>query len=414
METLKIGLATDWFLPRLGGVEVHVHELALQLTDRGHDVHIITSSAYGKGIDVPYHIHRVPAEKNLFFFNWTGIKAARAIHLINKWEMFDIVHGHSFFAPISLIAVNDASGILGIPSILTAHSIPELHRLKFVNAALLRKVMQKVTAFVAVSSVVKMHLADILDWTRWNRPIWVIPNGIDVKFWQSVRREESREELNINEPTVLTVSRLAVKKRVSAVPKIAKAVLEELPDARFIIIGDGIQKTAIKALIRKYKVENNVHLLGRLPRNEVRKYMAAADVYLNPTKKEALGIALLEAQACGVPGIGYAASGVVDIIEHGKNGLLYWNDDEAAEYIVKLLTDEKLRQKMGKNARKGAKRYDWKRVVREIEKAYKKTIDTYEYVPFRAYDIYKRWLKRSPLPSTWNRTALPSLPPRRA
>ncbi len=414
METLKIGLATDWFLPRLGGVEIHVHELAMQLTERGHEVHVITSSAYGNGIDVPYHIHHVPAEKNVFFFNWTGIKAMRAIHRINKWEMFDIVHGHSFFAPISLAAANDASALLGIPSILTTHSIPELHRLKFMNAALLRKVMQKITSFIAVSSVVEKHLADILDWTRWGRPIWVIPNGIDVEFWRSVRREKAREELGIDGPLVLTVSRLAVKKRVSAVPKIAKEVVKEIPDVQFIIIGDGVERRAIEMLIRQYGLENNVHLLGKMPREDVRKYMGAADVYLNPTKKEALGIALLEAQAAGVPGIGYAGSGVVDIIEHGKNGFLYWNDKEAVKCVVELLEDEKKRKRMGKNARRRAERFDWKYVVKEIEDAYKKTIDIYEYVPFRAYDLYKRWFKRSPLPLTLSRTAHPSLPPREA
>ncbi len=417
METLKIALVTDWFLPRLGGVEVHVHELASTLSKRGHEVHVITPNTYGKGLDAPYHIHRIPAERNAFFFNVLSRKGMLAVHHILKWEAFDVVHGHSFFAPLSLFAVNDASGILGIPSIITVHSIPELHSMRFLNAALLRKVLQKVTAFIAVSTVVEKYLADVLDWTRWGRPIWVIPNGIDLKVWKPAKREKRetlRERLGMNGPTVVTVSRLAVRKRVTAVPKIAERVVREVPDANFVVVGDGVQRRAIELEIRRRKVKKNVMLTGGLPRERVADYLRAADAYLDPTKVEALGIALLEAQACGVPGVGYAGSGVVDILNHGENGYLYWDDEEAAEYIVDLLWDDALRRRMGKNARRIAERFSWDRVGREVEKAYKKTIERYEYVPYRAYDIYKRWLKRSPLPSMWNRTALRSLPPKGA
>ena len=395
METLKIAMATDWFLPRVGGVEYHVATISELLTKRGHEVHVLTNALFGQGT-YPYTVHRIDKGVNLKFWNVrVGYSTAKEIADIIKKERFDIVHGHNYFSPISATAMNIASGIYGIPSILTIHSmgngpIRQMERL-FANQA-----TAKVTSFIAISSVTEEYLRSLLGKNLRGRRVWMIPNGVDTEKWVPPKsKEEAKAKIGVDGPIILTASRLSIRKRVNAVPKIAKKVAREHPEAKFVIVGDGVEKKTIEASIRQKKLENNVIMVGAKPREEVIQYMQAADIYLDPTKIEALGMAVIEAQACGVPGVGYANSGVRDIIENRYNGYLYRNDKEAAEQITYLLDNPSEIRRMGKNARRVAEeRYDWKRIIENLEIAYRTTIKEYEYRPYKIYEVWKRLKNR--------------------
>jgi len=395
METLKIAMATDWFLPRVGGVEYHVATISELLTERGHEVHVLTNALFGQG-KYPYTVYRIDKGMNIRFWNVrVGYSTAKEIANIIKKERFDIVHGHNYFSPISATAMNIASGIYGIPSIMTIHSMGEgpVRRMERLFA---RQATAKVTAFIAISSVTEEYLRSLLGKNMRGRKVWKIPNGVDTMVWVPPEdKDEAKAKIGINGPVILTASRLSIRKRVNAVPKIAKMVVKEHPEAKFIIVGDGVERKAIKASIRQKKLERNVIMVGAKPREEVIQYMQAADIYLDPTKIEALGMAVIEAQACGVPGLGYENSGVGDIIESSYNGYLYRKDKEAAEQIIYLLDNPSEIKRMGQNARRVAvERYDWKKIVKDLEKAYRTTIDEYEYRPYKIYEVWKRWRER--------------------
>ncbi len=392
METLKIAMATDWFLPRVGGVEYHVATISELLTERGHEVHVITNALYGTG-EYPYTVHRIDRGMNLRFWNVrVGYSTARQIAEIIKQERFDIVHGHNYFSPISATSMNIASGIYAIPSILTVHSISK-GALNRAERFIARQVTKKVSAYISISTLTEEYIRKIAGKSIRGKKIWHIPNGVDVRRWTPPKsKEEAKERVGIDGPIIITTSRLSIRKRVIAVPKVAKRVVREHPEAKFVIVGDGVERPSIERAVRSAGLEQNVIMTGALPREEVIPYMQAADIYFNPTKIEALGMAVIEAQACGVPGIGYAESGVRDIITEGVNGYLYRKDREAAEKISYLLDNADLLLKMSKNARKIAvERYDWEKIIANIERAYVETIDDYTYEPFKIYEVWKAW-----------------------
>ncbi len=395
METLKIAMATDWFLPRVGGVEYHVATISELLTKRGHEVHVITNALFGQG-EYPYAVHRIAKGINLRFWNVrVGYSTAKEIADIIKEERFDIVHGHNYFSPIAATTMSIASGIYGIPSILTIHSMGE-GPIRKMERFFARQATDKVTSFIAISSVTEEYIRSLLGKSILGRRVWRIPNGVDTEKWVPPRnKEDAKEKIGVDGPIILTASRLSIRKRVNAVPKIAKIVVKEHPEAKFVIVGDGVERKAIEASIRQKKLEKNVIIVGSKPREDVIQYMQAADIYLDPTKIEALGMAVIEAQACGVPGLGYAKSGVRDIIENGYNGYLYNRDKEAAEQIIYLLDNPAEIKRMGRNARKMAvERYEWKKIIEDLERAYKTTIDEYEYRPYKIYEVWKRWKNR--------------------
>ncbi len=395
METLKIAMATDWFLPRVGGVEYHVATISELLTERGHEVHVLTNALFGQG-KYPYVVHRIDKGINLRFWNVrVGYSMAKEIADIIKKEHYDIVHGHNYFSPISATAMNIASGIYGIPSIMTIHSMGE-GPIRHMERFFANQATAKVTAFIAISSVTEEYLRNLLGKNMRARKVWRIPNGVDTERWKPPKnKEEAKEKIGVNGPIILTASRLSIRKRVNAVPKIAKMVVKEHPEAKFIIVGDGVERKTIETSIRQKKLGNNVIMVGAKPREEVVQYMKAADIYLDPTKIEALGMAVIEAQACGVPGLGYIKSGVRDIVENGKNGFLYRKDKEAAEQIKYLLDNPDELKRMGKHAREiAAERYDWKKIIKDLERAYRTTISDYEYRPYKIYEVWKRWKER--------------------
>lgn len=395
MESLKIALATDWFPPRIGGVETHVYELAKRLQEKGHEVTVITSRENGILDDNDLDIRYLPVSNKGFGLD-VYFRGARLINEIFKRERFDVVHGHSFFAALSLAAVNVASGVRGYPSIVTFHTVPPTYSYRYPHAPLLRKALQKVTGFISVSSYIWDRIVRLLDWTWWRRPIWVIPDAIDPDYWRppEVDRGEIRDELgmDLDAVSVITTSRLAIRKRVTAVPEVARHVCSQRDDVRFYVLGDGVDRSRIQLLIKRYKLDNCVHLLGAVPRNRVLPYLQASDIYFDPTKAEAFGIALLEAQSVGLPGLGYIDSGVRDIVRNGYNGFLYVNTRDTVEYINLLADSPALRRRMGKHAREIASSvFSWSTVLPLIEHAYLAVIDRYEFIPFRGYEVYMAW-----------------------
>ncbi len=395
MESLKIALATDWFPPRIGGVETHVYELAKRLQERGHEVTVITSRENGILRDTDFDIRYLPVGNSGANIT-TYVKGSRLLNDLFKKERFDVVHGHSFFAALSLAAVNVASGMRGYPSIVTFHTIPPSYSYRYPHAPLFRKALQKVTGFISVSAYMWDRIVRLLDWTWWHRPIWVIPDAIDPKYWVPYDGDRGalREELGMDPDTisVITTSRLAIRKRVTAVPEVARHVCRQRDDVQFYILGDGVDRSRIQLLIKRYKLGDCVHLLGAVPRKQVLPHLQAADVYFDPTRVEAFGIALLEAQSVGLPGLGYIDSGVRDIIRNGYNGFLYVNTADTVEYINLLADSPALRRRMGKRAREIASSvFSWSAVLPLIEHAYLAVMDIYEFVPFRGYEVYMAW-----------------------
>lgn len=114
-----------------------------------------------------------------------------------------------------------------------------------------------------------------------------------------------------------------------------------------IIIGDGNVRPQIEELFAPMR--ERVTLTGLLDRDRIFGILKACDVYVWPAVREAYGMALLEAQACGIPVVAGAAGGVARIVEHEQTGLLAQENDEDSFrlYLQRMVTDPELRKKMG-------------------------------------------------------------------
>ena len=120
-----------------------------------------------------------------------------------------------------------------------------------------------------------------------------------------------------------------------------------LKNTALVIVGDGPQEAKLRQLIADKK---GIFMLGN--RLDVSEFMASFDIFVLPSKMEALGTAILEAQSCGVACIGSKVGGIVEAIEHERSGFLFSDKDELKVSLKRLIEDKNLRQSFGKNARK--------------------------------------------------------------
>ncbi len=391
MESLKIALATDWFFPSFGGIEYHVDELARELTKLGHEVHVITKEGDYPDEELPYPVHRFRGFFTLEKYHVTmGPLLLRDINRLYKKEKFDFTHAHSIYSPLAVAVANLSAGIRGVPSTITNHSLVDRSSLHPVSLLILRNSLGRVTSFIAVSKAVKEETEELMGNKLKNRPIFVVPNGLDMDYWRPPEdKEEVKERLGLEGTVVTTVLRFTKKKGAHLVPEIAREVVRD--GITYVLIGDGPLREEIEEKVKKYGLEGSLVLTGKLPREKVREYLWATDVYVSPTKYEAFGIATLEALATGVPVVVDGYGGVRDYVEHGKNGFLAGSTEEIVKYAKLLLEDEGLRERIGKYGRKSVeRRFDWSMVIKKVLDAYKRTMDIFVEDYYPLYWAYLR------------------------
>jgi glycosyltransferase involved in cell wall biosynthesis len=200
-------------------------------------------------------------------------------------------------------------------------------------------------ARLTVSEAVRVSLP-----TSIQRRSEVVLQGIEVEqVWaQRAERKAVRAELGLDEGALVvgTVANLRAQKAYPDLLAAALEVVEQLPDVRFVAVGQGPLEGKVHALHARLGLGDRVLLLGHRP--DAVRVMAACDVFVLASLYEGLGVAVMEALALGLPVVATAVGGVPEVVEHGREGLLVhpghpW---ELAAALVCLLTDAERRQRM--------------------------------------------------------------------
>ncbi len=171
--------------------------------------------------------------------------------------------------------------------------------------------------------------------------------------------EALKAKMGLSGKIVLFVGRLAPEKNVDILIRAFKGVLEELGDATLLIVGGGPLKPRLRELCKELGIANRVRFVGVVPREQVPEFLAIADVFVLPSTSEGLPKALLEALAMAKPVVATAAPGIIDVIKHGREGLLVPIRDveRLKRALLKVLKDEELARRLARNARETFKRY---------------------------------------------------------
>ena len=349
---MRVALACDWFLPRQGGIELHLRDLALALRAGGVDARIVTTTRGDDEVDgVPVHRVRTPLAPAAGVA-WSPAVVG-AVERVIHHERFELVHAHaSVVSPVAFAAAI-AARRAGLPSLVTFHSM--LHRSSFLLGAseALFGWSARGVVLSAVSSVVAEQVA------RWipGASVGVLPNGLDTRFWRALPGAPPAGEI-----VFASAIRLSRKKRpLRLVRAFAGAVrfVAGSPRMRLVVAGDGPERRAIRRLADELGVGSRVELPGQLSREDLRALYARAHAFVLPSERESFGIAALEARAAGLPVIGMLASGVRDFIHQGVDGLLARDEAELSRHIARLALDAPFREYVRHRNAAVAPPYDW-------------------------------------------------------
>lgn len=203
-----------------------------------------------------------------------------------------------------------------------------------------RKLTGITDAFIAVA---EPHGEFLVDFEKFPAAkVCVIPNGVDTdRFAPAPHSTAIREELGIqpNTPLVGILAALRPEKNHELFLAVADRVRKQVPDARFVIVGEGPERATIERILAERGLDEAVHLLGN--RDDVPAVLAALDVLMLTSHNEANPVSILEAMSCGVPVVATDVGSVSDSVREGKTGYLAPAGDEGllARRVGELLLE---------------------------------------------------------------------------
>jgi glycosyltransferase involved in cell wall biosynthesis len=368
----RIVHVSDCFLPRLGGIERHVHDLAVRQRQRGDRVTVLTSvtpdPATAARIEVVGPRGAARRRSGRIAYRRSTATAHQLAALGP-----DVVHVHlSGVSPLGLLALR-ACVVTDTPVVVTVHSV-----LGPAEAAVGRvfAVGSGTRASVAWSAVSSAAVASVRRLVGTETPITVVPNCVDTRWWRS-GDDTIPAEVRAGRLTLITVGRLSRRKRTDrllAMVRRAQTLIGSASRLHTVVIGDGPMRRSLERTLRRTDSADAVTLLGAADPDRIRSVLAGSDVYVAPAVLESFGIAALEARSAGLPVICFASSGITDFITHGKDGLLVHDDDGMARAIASLAVDPALLRRLQHHSRSIPPTIQWQDALAGADALYARVL----------------------------------------
>jgi L-malate glycosyltransferase len=254
----------------------------------------------------------------------------------------DIIHAHDPHGVAMAALALSMSTQLAKPPLVAARRVDFHLR----GNALSRWKYRQVDCFICASEAVrKMLIADGVPAAR----AVTVHEGIDLGHVDAAPPADLHADLWLphNSPIVGNVAALVPHKGQRHLIEAAAMVIQKVPDARFVIAGEGELRLALERQIKEHHLEKHVFLAGFRP--DILSVHKAFDIFVMSSVTEGLGTSLLDAMACGKPIVATTAGGMPEVVADGRTGMLVPPRDHGAlaDAIVRLLTDQTLRADMG-------------------------------------------------------------------
>jgi glycosyltransferase involved in cell wall biosynthesis len=234
----------------------------------------------------------------------------------------------------------------------------------FLSSPLERWALSKIPNIITVCPQIKEIIQKI---TYSN--IFIIPNGIDVKYIQAIKPFKT-----YTNHTIFYIGVLNKRKGVDDLVRAIPLVKYEIKDIRLYVAGTGPDMNKLKNLVKNLNLEKNVIFLGFISEENKFSYMKSMDVFVLATYWESFPIVLLEAMACGKPIITTDVAGNPFAVIDGINGFLVkpGNWRQISEKLIYLFKNEELIKKMGEESKKRALCFDWITIAQQTRDIYLK------------------------------------------
>jgi 1,4-alpha-glucan branching enzyme len=374
---MKIARIRHLFFPDLP--KDYFYDLSTWQVQKGHDVDVITWNKSG----ISYN-GRVP--EGFSIHSMKGINLAipgmfehypflpglnRAIGKLKP----DIIHAESHLFLPSTQAISKANK-MGIPSIISVHGV-------FASRGFITNLFQKtfiqtlgLGVFRKADLIVCLTLSDAREISTYGisaKKIRLVPNAIDTNLFvpNSIK----------DDSLIVWVGRYVNEKGIEYLIRAAKIIQEKHKDIRFLLIGYGPLKAKMQKLAVDIGIPKGLVIFAdRMSRQEIANVLGKAAIFVFPSLKEGMPLALLEAMAAGSAVVASNIPGVSDVIEDQYNGLLVKpkTPEDIALAIQNLLNDNSLRRRISVNARLSIeKNFSKEKMLNNLDAVYQEARSKY-------------------------------------
>jgi len=375
MERIKVAMLGP-FLEKHDSLAIHVSKLVNSLSSMEDiELHIITignKDVEFKKDNSTLHVIKKPLKKMIYYPFCIPYLVWRLWRKIEEIKP-KIIHAQGTTTPYSTAAAllcNKYPTLLTVRGIITKE-FKFYSGLNFIFTALVERANERYVLSKIPNIIVTTPYSKDVVKNMTNSKVYVVPNGIDFDYIQNIRLEH-----RLNHPSVLFVGGLGKVKGIDILLKAVPIIGGKIPNLHLYIGGLGREEIKLRRLIKELKIEEKVKFLGFLSGEEKYAYYKSADIYVQPSRHETFGVALLEAMACGKPVVASNVGGIPFVVEDGVTGLLFECGDveDLAGKVILLLRDEGLRNRMGEAGKKRAMEFTWGKVAEKTVEVYKEVI----------------------------------------
>ncbi|MFX0132186.1 MAG: glycosyltransferase family 4 protein [Candidatus Hodarchaeota archaeon] len=399
---LKILRTVPFFAPAFayGGPVVHTYNISKIQASLGYNIRVFTTNILTNEIisgELPRYeildginVHRFPIRYRINQSHY--FITPRLPFGFLKYK-YDIIHSHSFRTFQTDIS-SMFSAIKKKPFVFTAHGTlrdislfnwfvkkeKEAKRIKFYDSIFKNLFLKVVDKIIVHSEYEKF-------WTIRNRIpknlIEVIPHGVNIDhFLDKNYKRRFQDKFKKTEKMILYVGRMLRNYRnLEHLIIVLKDIIKEIPSAKLWLVGhvhDKDYEIELRKLVKKLNLRSNVLFLTHPTRAEVFGAYKCANVVVFPiTNSDSFGIPVLEAGAAKAPIISIKRGPALELIQNGKTGILVEknNLDQLKNAILKVLSDDELRKKLGQNGYQNVKRnYTWDIITKKTNQVYEELI----------------------------------------
>lgn len=387
-------LMVSWEYPPVvvGGLGRHVHHLATEMVQAGHEVVVL--SRRPTGTDAATHptithisegvlVVAVAEDPPHFVFGedmlaWTlamghamvraGVGLAKP-GLGEGWYP-DVVHAHDWLVAHPAIALAE---FFDVPLVSTLHATEAGRHSGWISGTINRQVhsvewwlANESDAIITCSASMEDEVTEL--YGPQLAPITVIRNGIDVTTW-NYRDRAPRS----GPPRLLYVGRLEYEKGVQDIIAALPRIRRSHPGTTLAIAGEGTQYGWLQDLARQHRVVRSVTFLGSLDHTELLGWLHGTDAIVLPSRYEPFGIIALEAAAAGAPLVASRAGGLGEAVVDGVTGMSFQPADVEGltSAVREVLDDPAAAQTRAKAARdRLTSDFDWQQVAQDTAQVY--------------------------------------------
>lgn len=325
-----------------GGAERTAETIAKRLSERGHMVTLFTSvgGSSRTGRIGKVEVIRGGSINTVYLFAFA--------HMLRNRSRYDIVMESVSTMPFfSTLLFEQSRVFVLVHHIMGKHIFSATHPLKAIAAGVAESSIPffyRNANFVTLSKFVRSQLMER----------GISPSRIRTFYLNYIRIDggSMRKE---KKPTLVTVGRMVRQKRVNMlIALFSRLVKEKKIDAKLIVVGRGREGGRLKRMCARLGISSRVRFTGFVNEKEKVSLLKSSWVFATTSLIEGYGLSALEAEACGIPVVAFANGGLRESVRNNRSGFLVkeGDDDAYIEKLCRLLSDTRLRERMGRNARR--------------------------------------------------------------